>query len=237
MKHLLGPDAPGLSSTTISRLKRNWEEDYQNWSRRDLSGKRYVYVWADGIYSTVRMDDRLCLLTIIGSDEMGRKELLALSDGYRESEASWTEVLMDLKQRGLKEALHNIWQAETREKANAAFDNCIERFSPKYPKAMECLAKDKDSMLAFYDYPAENWQHIRTINPVESVFATVRLRTAKTKNCGNRTTTLTMAFKLMEVAQKKWFRLRGYKLLADVIQGIKFVNGVKQNGDQKQRTA
>lgn len=215
-------------------------------------------------------------------------ELLALSDGYRESEASWTEVLMDLKQRGLKEApklavgdgalgfwkavakcwpdtdqqrcwvhktanvmeklpkamqpkvkeaLRNIWQAETREEAYEAFDHCIERFSPKYPKAMECLAKDKDSMLAFYDYPAENWQHIRTTNPVESVFATVRLRTAKTKNCGSRTTTLTMAFKLMEVAQKNWFRLRGYKLLADVIEGIKFVNGVKQNGDQKQQAA
>jgi len=255
LKHLLGPDALGLSSTTISRLKQNWEEDYQNWSRRDLSGKRYVYVW-DGTYSTVRMDGRLCLLTLIGSDEMGRKELLALSDGYRESEASWTEVLMDLKQRGLKdapklavgdgalgfwkavakcwpdtdqqrcwvhktanvmeklpkamqpkvkEALHNIWQAETREKAHAAFDNCIERFSPKYPKAKECLAKDKDSMLVFYDYPAENWQHIRTTNPIESVFVMVRLRTVKTKNCGNRTTTLTMAFKLMEVAQKKWF--------------------------------
>jgi len=288
LKHLLGPDAPGLSPATISRLKQNWEQDYQNWTRRDLSGKRCVYVWADGIYSNVRMDDRLCLLVIIGSDETGRKELLALSDGYRESEASWTEVLMDLRQRGLKdapklavgdgalgfwkavakcwpdtdqqrcwvhktanvleklpkamqpkvkEALHNIWQAETREKAYQAFDNCIERFSPKYPKAMQCLVKDKDSMLAFYDYPAENWQHIRTTNPVESVFATVRLRTARTKNCGSRTTTLTMAFKLMEVAQKKWFRLRGYKLLADVIQGIKFVNGVKQNGDQKQQAA
>lgn len=235
------------------------------------------------------MDDRLCLLVIIGFDETGRKELLALSDGYRESEASWTEVLMDLKQRGLecalrlavgdgvlglwkavakcwpqtdqqrcwvhktanvleklpkamqpkvKEALHNIWQAETREKAYDAFDNCITRFNPKYPKAMECLAKDKASMLAFYDYPAENWQHIRTTNPVESVFATVRLRTAKTKNCGSRTTTLTMAFKLMETAQKKWFRLRGYNLLADVVSGIKFVNGIKQQtGDQKQVAA
>ncbi len=140
----------------------------------------------------------------------------------------------------VKEALHNIWQAETREKAYEAFDHCIARFNPKYPKAMECLAKvkDKDSMLAFYDYPAENWQHIRTTNPVESVFATVRLRTAKTKNCGSRTTMLAMAFKLMETAQKKWFRLRGYNLLADVISGIKFVNGIKQQtGDQKQAAA
>ena len=275
-------------STTISRLKQDWEQDYQNWSRRDLSKKRYVYVWADGVYSNVRMDDRLCLLVIIGSDETGRKELLALSDGYRESAASWEEVLTDLKQRGLKmapklaigdgslgfwkavtklwpetdqqrcwvhktanvleklpkamqpkvkEALHDIWQAETREEAYKAFEHCIERFNPKYPGAMDCLAKDKASMLAFYDYPAENWQHIRTTNPIESVFATVRLRTAKTKNCGSRITTLTMAFKLMETAQKKWFRLRGYNLLADVINGVKFVNGIKQAEDQKQNAA
>ena len=151
--------------------------------------------------------------------------------------ANVLEKLPKAMQPKVKEALHNIWQAETREKAYTAFDHCIERFSPKYPKAMECLAKDKDSMLAFYDYPAENWQHIRTTNPVESVFATVRLRTARTKNCGSRTTTLTMAFKLMETAQKKWFRLRGYKLLAEVIQGVKFVNGVKQNTDQKQQAA
>jgi transposase-like protein len=247
LKHLLGPDAPGLSTATISRLKQDWEADYKDWDKRDLTKKRYVYVWADGIYSNVRMDDRLCLLVIIGSDEHGRKELLALSDGYRESAASWEEVLTDLAQRGLKlppklavgdgalgfwkalsklwpdtdqqrrwvhktanvleklpktvqpkvkDALHNIWQAETREDAYKAFDNCIERFSPKYPKAMDCLAKDKDSLLLFYDYPAENWQHIRTTNPIESVFATVRLRTNKTKNCGSRATTLAMAFKL-----------------------------------------
>jgi putative transposase len=142
-------------------------------------------------------------------------------------------------QPGVKEALHNIWQAETREKAYEAFDHCIERFNPKYPKAMACLAKDKESMLAFYDYPAENWQHIRTTNnPVESVFATIRLRTAKTKNCGSRTTTLAMAFKLMETAQKKWCRLRGYKLLAEVIAGVQFVNGVKQHkADRKQAAA
>ncbi|WP_031432313.1 IS256 family transposase [Methylomarinum vadi] len=288
LKHLLGSDAPGLSAATISRLKQDWEHHYRDWTRRDLSNKRYVYVWADGIYSNVRMDDRLCLLVIIGSDETGRKELIALVDGYRESAASWEEVLMDLRQRGLstdpklaigdgalgfwkavaklwpqtdqqrcwvhktanvleklpkamqpkvKEALHNIWQAETREAAYQAFDHCLERFSPKYPKAMECLAKDKASMLAFYDYPAENWQHIRTTNPIESVFATVRLRTTKTKNCGSRITTLAMAFKLIETAQRRWFRLRGYKHLADVITGVKFVDGIKQTGDQKQDAA
>jgi len=288
LKHLLGPEAPGLSAATICRLKQDWEQDYQDWTRRDLSKKRYVYVWADGVYSNVRQDDRLCLLVIIGSDENGRKELLALTDGYRESAASWEEVLTDLGQRGLKiapklaigdgalgfwkavaklwpdtdqqrcwvhktanvleklpkamqpkvkEALYAIWQAESREEAYQAFDSCIKRFEPKYPKAMECLAKDKDSLLVFYDYPAENWQHIRTTNPIESVFATVRLRTTQTKNCGSRATTLAMAFKLMETAQKKWLRLRGYNRLAEVITGVKFVNGIKQTEDQKQDAA
>ncbi len=288
LQHLLGPQASGLSAATISRLKQDWEQNYTEWTVRDLSHKRYVYIWADGIYSHVRMDDRLCLLVIIGSDEHGRKELIALTDGYRESAASWEEVLIDLTQRGLKvppklavgdgalgfwkalakqwpettqqrcwvhktanvmeklpksmqpkvkEALHNIWQAETRESAHQAFDNCIERFSPKYPKAMDCLSKDKETLLAFYDYPAEHWQHIRTTNPIESVFATVRLRTTKTKNCGSRTTTLTMAFKLIETAQKKWQRLRGYQLLADVITGVKFVNGIKENTVLQQEAA
>ncbi|MGR9117470.1 MAG: IS256 family transposase [Gammaproteobacteria bacterium] len=288
LKHLLGPEAPGLSAGTISRLKQDWEQQYRDWTQRDLSQKRYVYVWADGIYSHVRLDDRLCMLVIIGSDEWGRKELIALVDGYRESAASWEEVLTDLRQRGLKtdpklaigdgalgfwkavtrlwpdtdqqrcwvhktanvleklpkamqpkikEALYNIWQAESRDQAYQAFDHCLERFSPKYPKAMACLAKDKDALLAFYDYPAENWQHIRTTNPIESVFATVRLRTSRTKNCGSRTTTLAMAFKLIETAQQKWLRLRGYKHLADVITGVKFVDGIKQTGDQKQNAA
>lgn len=288
LQHLLGKDAPGLSAATISRLKQGWESDYQAWQKRDLSKKRYAYIWADGVYSHVRQDDRLCLLVIIGSDERGQKELLALTDGYRESAASWEDVLNDLMGRGLqtapklavgdgalgfwkalsklwpttnqqrcwvhksanvleklpksvqpkvKEALHNIWQAETREAALKSFDQCVKRFELKYPKAMECLNKDKDSMLAFYDYPAEHWPHIRTTNPIESVFATVRLRTDRTKNCGSRDTTLAMAFKLMESAQKRWRRLRGYKMLADVIVGVKFINGIKQKPDQKQKAA
>lgn len=288
LKHLLGEQANGLSSATISRLKQGWEQDYKDWNTRDLSHKKYVYIWADGIHSNIRMDDRLCLLVIIGSDEQGNKELIALSDGYRESAASWEEVLLDLTQRGLKtspklavgdgamgfwnalskvwadtvqqrcwvhktanvmeklpksmqpkvkEVLHNIWGAETRKEAETAFTHCIERFSPKYPRAMACLEKDQQSMLAFYDFPAENWQHIRTTNPIESVFATVRLRTTRTKNCGSRKTTLAMAFKLVEVAQKRWHRLRGYKHLADVITGTKFTNGIKQKADQKQEAA
>lgn len=288
LQHLLGANAAGLSANTISRLKSNWEEDYKIWTKRDLSNKRYVYIWVDGVHCNVRMDDRLCLLVVMGADEQGNKELLAISDGYRESSASWEEVLLDITQRGLtqapklaigdgamgfwnavgkvwphtdqqrcwvhktanvmeklpksmqpkvKEALHNIWQAETRDEANRAFDNCIERFTGKYPKAMDCLIKDKTEMLVFYDYPAETWQHIRTTNPIESVFATVRLRTHKMKNCGSRITTLTMAFKLMETAQKTWHRLRGHKHLADVITDVKFIDGIKQTDDQEQDAA
>lgn len=288
LQHLLGVDAAGLSATTIGRLKSHWEDDYKHWTQRDLSKKRYVYVWADGIHCNVRLDDRLCLLVIIGADEHGNKELLAVSDGYRESSASWEEVLIDLIQRGLKyapqlgigdgalgfwaalnkmwpttahqrcwvhktanvmeklpkamqpkvkETLHEIWQAETHDKANKAFDNCLERFTAKYPKAMSCLEKDRGELLAFYHFPAETWQHIRTTNPIESVFATVRLRTNKMKNCGSRVTTLTMAFKLIETAQKTWHKLRGHKHLADVITGIKFIDGIKQTGDQKQEAA
>jgi len=283
---LLGEGATGLSAGTVSRLKQSWEADYDHWRQRDLSKRRYVYVWVDGVYSNVRMDDRLCLLVVVGSDETGRKEVLAVVDGYRESEASWLEVMEQLDGQGLatppmlavgdgalgfwkaaakkwpatarqrcwvhktanvlnkvpksvqpkiKEALHDIWMAETREAAYKAFDSCQRRFESKYPGAMECLVKDKESLLAFYDFPAPHWQHIRTTNPIESVFATVRLRTTKTKNCGSRKTTLAMAWKLITTAQKKWRRLRGYKLLADVIRGVQFKDGERvETTDQLQ---
>jgi transposase-like protein len=282
---LLGEGATGLSAGTVSRLKQCWEADYDDWRKRDLSTRRYVYIWADGIYSNVRLDDRLCLLVIMGSDDTGRKEVLAIVDGYRESEASWVEVIEQLESQGLsippklaigdgalgfwkavakkwpttrtqrcwvhktanvlnkvpkpmqpkiKEALHDIWMAETRDGAHKAFDGCVKRFEGKYPGAMKCLEKDKESMLAFYDFPAKHWQHIRTTNPIESVFATVRLRTTKTKNCGSRKTTLSMAWKLMTTAQNKWQRLRGYNLLADVVEGVKFKDGERVETDQIQ---
>lgn len=285
LEALLGAGAAGLSANTVSRLKQSWEQDYDQWRKRDLSKRRYAYVWADGVYSNVRMDDRLCLLVLIGSDDTGRKEVLAVVDGYRESEASWLEVMEQLDEQGLrippelivgdgalglwkavakkwpstatqrcwvhktanvlnkvpkamqpkiKEALQDIWMADTREAAYRAYDNCLVRFEAKYPKAMECLQKDKESLLAFYDFPAEHWTHIRTTNPIESVFATVRLRTSKTKNCGSRKTTLAMAYKLITAAQNKWRRLRGYKLLADVIQGVKFKDGERVEADQRQ---
>ena len=283
---LLGENAKGLSANTISRLKERWIDEHREWRQRDLSDKRYAYLWVDGIYSNVRLDDRLCLLVVMGVTEHGRKELIAVEEGYRESEASWLELLNGLVARGLttspklatadgalgfwkalskvypqtkqqrcwvhktanvlnklpkavqpkvKEALHDIWMAETREKAHKAFDIALERFTAKYPRAMECLAKDRESMLAFYDFPAEHWVSIRTTNPIESAFATVRLRTSKTRNCGSRNTTLAMVYKLLQSAQKRWNRLKGFQLLTLVVNNVKFQDGeqVMEQSDRK----
>lgn len=284
---LLGKNAKGLSANTISRLKADWLDEHREWQKQDLSQKRYVYWWVDGIYSNVRMDDRLCLLVIIGVTEHGYKELVAVEDGYRESSASWQELLINLRERGLtvapklavgdgalgfwnalskaypdckhqrcwvhktanvlaklpksvqpkvKASLQDIWMAETREDAYKAFDNTIARFSAKYSKAMTCLQKDKEEMLAFYDFPAEHWQHIRTTNPIESAFATVRLRTKKSKNCGSRDTTLAMVYKLMQSAQKRWIKIRGFQLLTLVANNVEFKDGL-QISEQSDRKA
>ena len=277
---LLGPDAPGLSATTVTRLKTAWAEEYERWLRRDLSTKRYVYLWADGVYFSPRLEhDKQCLLVIIGADEIGNKDIVGLSDGYRESEQSWCELLLDLKRRGLtaspelatgdgalgfwkalrqvyghtreqrcwvhktanvlnklpksvqgkaKGHLQDIWMAETRVDAENAFDFFLQAYSAKYPKAVECLVKDRDRLLTFYDFPAEHWKHVRTSNPIESTFATVRLRTTKTKGCLSRNTALAMVFKLLLSARRKWRRLNGSNHLAEVIQGVTFKDGIKQ---------
>ena len=277
---LLGPGAPGLSAPTISRLKKSWVKDYEAWRTRPLEGKRYVYVWADGIYSRARFEDaKLCLLVLIGATEDGKKELIAVEDGYRESEASWLELLRNLEARGLKvdpeiavgdgalgfwkaaakvwgntrqqrcwmhktgnvlnylpksvqprakKALHEIWMAETRQEAEDAFRAFLLTYEAKHPKATACLAKDRAELLAFYDFPAEHWTHLRTTNPIESTFATVRLRTAKTRGCLSRQTLLTMVFKLCLSAEKRWRRLRGYKLVAEITRGVKFQDGIRQ---------
>jgi transposase-like protein len=276
---LLGKDAPGLSATTISRLKTVWQEDYKKWQHRDLSKKRYVYFWADGIYCNVRMDDRQCLLVIMGATEDGHKELVALEGGIRESEQSWTEVLIDLKRRGLQTApelaigdgslgfwkalskaydstrwqrcwvhktanilnklpksiqakaknkLHQIWMADNKDEAENNFDAFIETYSAKHPKATDCLKKDRDVLLSLYDFPAEHWRHIRTTNPIESTFSTVRLRTAKVRSCFSSLTVLTMAFQLCRSAQKRWIRLHHPERLGEIIRGVKFVNGVSE---------
>ena len=272
LQALLGDSAKGLSSSTISRCKRIWEKEHQAWNRRSLEDKRYVYIWADGVYFNVRSDDaRQCILVVIGVTEQGRKEFVAIEDGYRESEQSWSELLLRLKSQGLKtspklavgdgalgfwkalskiypetrhqrcwvhktanvlnklpksiqpkvkQALHEIWMAPTREEAGKAFDTAISTYSSKYPKAMECLEKDRAQLLTFYDFPATHWQHIRTSNPIESTFATVRLRTRRTKGCGSRIATLTMAWKLCCEAEKTWKKMKGYRLIPKVIQGV-----------------
>jgi transposase-like protein len=277
---LLGPDAPGLSPSTISRLKEVWKGELEAWQGRNLSGKRYVYFWVDGVYFNVRMEEASqCILVIIGATEDGRKELVGLWDGYRESEQSWRELLLDLNRRGLtvaphlavgdgalgfwkalsqiygqtrwqrcwvhktanvlnklpkgiqkraKQRLQEIWMAETKQKANEAFDYFLEAYRAKYPKAVACLEKDREELLAFYDFPAEHWKHIRSTNPIESTFATVRLRTDKTKNCLSRETVMTMVFRLCQCAEDKWRRLDGSKLLAEVIRGINFVDGIRE---------
>ncbi|NIT40918.1 MAG: IS256 family transposase [Gammaproteobacteria bacterium] len=276
---LVGKDAAGLSASTISRLKAVWEGELEEWQKRDLSLNRYVYIWADGIYCNVRMEERQCLLVIIGATEDGKKELLALDSGFRESELSWTEILVDLKHRGLKvppklatgdgalgfwkalskvyghtrwqrcwvhktanvlnqlpksiqakakKKLHQIWMAPTKDEAQRHFDDFLNIYEAKYPKAAERLSKDREVLLTFYDFPAEHWKHIRTTNPIESTFATVRLRTAKVRNCFSSKTMVTMAFKLCQCAQKRWIRLYHPKRLADVIRGVKFVNGVEE---------
>lgn len=284
---LVGDQAKGLSANTVSRLKARWQEEYKAWQRRDLSQKRYVYWWADGVYSNVRMDNKLCLLVIVGVTEHGHKELVAVEDGHRESEASWLELLQGLKSRHLgvapklavgdgalgfwkalakafpetlhqrcwvhktanvldklpkamqpkiKSALHEIYLAETREAAHKAFDSALRRFKDKYPKAMGCLEKDREELLAFYDFPAVHWIHLRTTNPIESTFATVRLRTKKSRGCGSRDTTLAMVFKLMETAQKRWKRIKGFQLLELVVNNVEFQDGEAVE-DQSDRNA
>ena len=276
---LLGADAPGLSAATVCRLKEVWKGELETWQRRDLTGKRYVYFWVDGVYFQARLEQaKQCFLVVIGADEAGNKELVGLWDGFRESEQSWMELLLDLKSRGLemgpklavgdgalgfwsalrkvygetrqqrcwvhktanvlnklpkslqqqaKQRLHEIWMAESRDEAGRAFNLFIDSYQAKYPKAAECLARDRDTLLAFYDFPAEHWLHIRTTNPIESTFATVRLRTAKTRGCLSRETASTMVFKLTLCAQRTWRRLNGSDWLAEVIEGVKFEDGIK----------
>jgi transposase-like protein len=280
LQALVGPQAAGLSASTITRLKGIWEAEQADWSKRSLEGKQYVYLWADGVHFNIRLEeDRQCILVLMGATADGKKELIAISDGHRESEQSWKGLLLDLKARGLiidpklatgdgalgfwkalaqvypstreqrcwvhktanvldklpkrlqleaKEKLHAIWMAETREDAEKAFDLFLETYRAKYAKATECLAKDRDALLVFYDFPAEHWIHLRTTNPIESVFATVRLRHRRTKGNGSRTACLAMVFKLMQSAEKRWRLLNGSNLLPDVIAGVLFTNGIKQ---------
>lgn len=275
---MLGPQAVGLSPASIGRLKEAWRADFKAFQNGDLSNKRYVYFWVDGVYLEARLEERQCMLIIIGADETGKKELVALRGGFRESELSWQNLLLDLKHRGLacspelcigdgalgfwkalskvyspakrqrcwfhksqnvlnklpqslqqqaKENLQAIWmKADTRQEAEKAFDRFIELYGDKYPKATACLEKDRAHLLTFFDFPASHWRSIRTTNPIESVFATVKHRTVKAKGCLSMAMTEIMTFKLIDNAQKRWTRLYNAHYVADIIRGVKFKNGV-----------
>ena len=276
---LLGKDAPGLSASTISRLKEMWSEEHDRWRKRDLSTRRYVYVWADGIYLQARLDDeKQCILVLIGASPEGRKELIGFTDGARESAQDWRELLLDLKHRGLavppmlavadgalgfwkavgelwpttveqrcwvhkmanvlnklpksqqpkaRRALQDIWMGATRKDAEKAFEAFLAAYTLKFEKVATCLAKDRQALLAFYDFPAEHWKHLRTSNPIESTFATVRHRTIRAKGCLSRATALAMVFKLVEAAQKSWRHLDGHNQLPKVVLGAKFTDGLE----------
>jgi len=286
---LLGKDAGGLSASTISRLKEAWTDEHAHWSKRDLSAKRYVYFWVDGIHVQARLEnDAQCLLVIIGATPEGKKELVGLNDGVRESAQSWRELLLDLKRRGLaigpelavadgalgfwqaieeiwpktrgqrcwvhktanvlnklpksqqskaKRALQEVWMAETKKDALAAFDVFVETWGVKYDRAVECLIKDREALLAFYDFPAEHWKHLRTTNVIESAFATVRHRTVRAKGCLSNKTALAMIFKLAEAAEKSWRRLDGHNQLPKIILGVRFADGMEVVRSQDQAAA
>jgi putative transposase len=276
---LLGKDAPNLSPSVIARLRDKWQAEYERWQRRDLSARRYVYIWADGVYLQARMEPQAeCMLVLIGATPEGKKELLGFQVGVRESAQSWRELLVDLKARGLviapelatgdgalgfwkaleavspttrhqrctvhkttnvldklprtlhpaaKADLREIWAAPDRASAEAAITMFAEKYGAKYEKAVACLTKDHDTLLTFYDFPAEHWDHLRTSNPVESVFATVRHRTVRAKGALSQDTARLMVFKLVMAAAKTWRRLKGENQLPKVIQGVKFTNGVE----------
>jgi len=285
---ILGDNAKGLSANTIVRLKKQWEEEYQTWTKRSLKDKRYAYFWADGINFTVRLEDpenrKQCMLVIIGAGEDGSKELVGILDGYRESKLSWMDLLSDLRERGLtegpalavgdgglgfwaaiqeiypgtqeqrcwvhktanildkmpkgtqpkaKERIHDIYRADTRQQAIVAMNAFVSLYGKKFPNACECLTKDTETLLSFYNFPAEHWIHIRSTNVIESTFATVRLRTDKTRGCGTRLATLTMVFKLAREAQKTWHKMKGYRLIPKVINGDIFIDGENRNEEEQ----
>lgn len=285
---LVGAEAKGLSAPVVARLKRRWSQEYKTWRRKPLGKERWVYVWADGIYSGLRAEDaRLCALVLIGVNERGQKRFLAIEDGVRESKQSWLDVLRDLKERGLKLApnlavgdgalgfwaaleeifpttrqqrcwvhktanilnylpkslqarakagLHDIWMADTKAHAETAFERFIASYASKYPKATECLMKDRTELLAFYDFPAEHWIHIRSSNVIESTFATIRHRTDRTKGCLTRDGMLAMIYKLGQSAERGWRRLRGFEWLAKVVEGVKFSDGIEVKIETRIRT-
>jgi putative transposase len=286
---LLGREALNLSPSVIARLRGEWEVDHARWQKRDLAARRYVYIWADGVYLQARMEPQAeCMLVIIGATPEGKKELVGFQVGVRESAQSWRELLVDLKARGLgiapelatgdgalgfwkaleevspttrhqrctvhktvnvldklpksvqpaaKGDLREVWTAPDRATAEAAITAFAEKYGAKYAKAVACLVKDRDTLLTFYDFPAEHWDHLRTSNPIESVFATVRHRTVRTKGALSQETVRLMVFKLVMAAARTWRRLKGENQLPKVVQGVTFHNGVEVTNPSAQNAA
>jgi len=286
---LLGKDAPNLSPSVISRLKSQWQSEYERWQKRDLSARRYVYVWADGVFLQARMEDHSeCMLVLIGATSEGKKELIGFQVGVRESAQSWRELLIDLRRRGLqiapelavgdgalgfwkaldevfpgtrrqrcwqhktvnvlnkvpssvqsgmKKALQDISMAPHRAAAELALEAFAEKYGVKYARAVDCLIKDRDDLLAFYDFPAEHWVHLRTTNPIESVFATVRHRTVRTKGSLSPQTAKLMVFKLIDAASKTWRRLKGTNQLPKIVAGVRFADGIEVIPTQQSHAA
>ena len=279
LEALLGPEAQGLSASTVSRLKQAWRTEYEAWRQRRVDTAQWVYIWVDGIYSGLRAEQqRLCALVVIGMNAQGEKHFLAIEDGVRESTQSWREVLLKLKARGLqapmlaigdgamgfwaaveevfpstqhqrcwvhktrnvlnafptslqpktKQALQGIWGAETKACAEKAFELFLHTYALKYPKATACLQKDREALLTFYAFPAKHWPSIRTTNPIESTFGTIRHRTTRTKGCLTRDGMLHMLFKLGQCAEKTWRRVRGFSQLSKVIEGVQFIDGIEK---------
>ena len=278
LRVLVGPQARGLSASTVSRLKQDWAEEYRAWRGQSLDKDDWIYLWADGVYSGLRSSsDKLCALVVIGVNSRGEKHFLAIEDGVRESAQSWREVLLKLQSRGMntarlatgdgamgfwaaleevypetkqqrcwmhktanvlnalpkasqpnaRQALHDIWRAETKAHAEQAFDLFLDLYEAKYPKATACLQKDREELLAFYSFPAKHWQSLRTSNPIESAFGTIRHRTKRAKGCLSRDGMLHMMFKLGMCAEQNWRKLRGFDYLAKVIEGVQFRDGIE----------
>lgn len=278
LRVLLGPEAAGLSASTISRLTVIWQDEYRAWRKRSLAGKDYVYLWVDGVNFGVRLeDDRLTCLVIIGVNRDGTKEVIAIEDGYRESTESWATVLRDLKRRGMpapmlavgdgalgfwaamravypetreqrcwvhklanvldklpkrlqpraKAMLYEIMHAPSRQDAEDEIAHFVGEYQTRYPKATECLTADQEALLTFFDFPAEHWIHLRTTNPIESPFATVKARTRLTKGAGSRNAGLAMAFKLALAAQERWRKVNAPHLVALVRAGVTFKDGAR----------
>lgn len=287
---LLGEDAAGLSPTAITRLTATWRTEYDQWRRRSLADRDFIYIWVDGVHFTIRLeDDRLAALVVVGARPDGTKEVIAIEDGYRESTESWLTVLRDLKTRGMrapalaigdgalgfwaavrevwpeareqrcwvhrianvvdklptrlqpqaKRALHEMMYAERRASCEAAMQRFAQDYEAKYPKAVKALFADVPRLLTHFDFPAAHWKHIRSTNPIESTFATVKLRTRVTKGAGSRTAGLTMAFKLLEAAQKTWRRLDAHDLLPLVRAGVVFKDGqsVERTGARSEKNS